>query len=118
MYFVSQLIKPNSQTNPETALTVRVISPLRLKSSSLFLSGVSLCFAILFLFPNSSSITPPMRVMVLQCALINPPFMIPTDLPHTLSVSMISRSLFIPLSQIVKPIPVPQILKSKPSDVN
>ncbi|KAG5381710.1 hypothetical protein IGI04_033180 [Brassica rapa subsp. trilocularis] len=59
-----------------------------------------------------------MRVMVLQCALINPPFMIPTDLPHTLSVSMISRSLFIPLPQIVKSIPVPQILKSKPSDVN
>ncbi|KAG5400633.1 hypothetical protein IGI04_015240 [Brassica rapa subsp. trilocularis] len=56
-----------------------------------------------------------MRVMVLQCALINPPSMIPTDLPHTLSVSMISTSLFIALPQIVKSIPVPQILKSKPS---
>ncbi|CDY55027.1 BnaC03g75490D [Brassica napus] len=46
-----------------------------------------------------------MRVMVLQCALINPPFKIPSDPPHPPSASMISRSLFIALPQIVKSIP-------------
>ncbi|KAL0815904.1 hypothetical protein Bca101_072348 [Brassica carinata] len=48
-----------------------------------------------------------MRVMVLQCALINPPFKIPSDPPHPPpSASMISRSLFILLPQIVKSIPL------------
>ncbi|KAL0680948.1 hypothetical protein Bca4012_047795 [Brassica carinata] len=47
-----------------------------------------------------------MRVMVLQCFPINPPFKIPTDPPHPPSGSMISRSLFIPLSLF------PQIVKS------
>ncbi|CAN7079060.1 unnamed protein product [Brassica oleracea var. botrytis] len=39
-----------------------------------------------------------MRVLVLQCSPINPAFKIPTDPPHPPSSSMISRSLFIPLS--------------------
>ncbi|CAF2114199.1 unnamed protein product [Brassica oleracea var. botrytis] len=50
-----------------------------------------------------------MRVMVLQCSPINHPFKISTDPPHPPSGSMISRSLFIPLSlflQIVKSIPL------------
>nr|VDD35034.1 unnamed protein product [Brassica oleracea] len=50
-----------------------------------------------------------MRVLVLQCSPINPPFKIPTDPPHPPSGSMISKSLFIPLSlfpQIVKSIPL------------
>ena len=49
-----------------------------------------------------------MSVLELQCYLINPPFKIHTDLPHPLSESMISRSLFIPLSLL------PQITKSMP----
>ncbi|KAG2250242.1 hypothetical protein Bca52824_080378 [Brassica carinata] len=39
-----------------------------------------------------------MRMLVLQCALINPPLKIPTAPQHPPSGSMISRSLFIPLS--------------------
>ncbi|KAH0897186.1 hypothetical protein HID58_046754, partial [Brassica napus] len=74
----------------------------------LFLSPNSSRIEILFLSPNSSRITPPMSVLELQCYLINPPFKIPTDLPHPPSGSMISRSLFIPLSLL------PQITKSMP----
>ncbi|KAH0859730.1 hypothetical protein HID58_087991 [Brassica napus] len=54
----------------DTVELYRRLDPLSLKSqnhsSSLTLSAVSISLSILFLSPNSSRITPPMRVLVLQ----------------------------------------------------